>query len=584
VSLIKRCAGYVLELLVYMVMRLLYPVRTMGLDKLDLTEPVVITPNHVSLIDAVLLGFLLPKHVIFVVNSRIAREYRWLVRLREHIAVDPLKPYSVRRIMKAVQAGHPVVIFPEGRITVTGSLMKMYSGAAYIALKTGVQVVPVSIAGPERSPFIYIAHKLRTHWRVPTSIQFGDPVHLEEKSNEPLQLRKQAASEKLSQLLREQWVLHRYQMKGKVQLFDELVRAASWNGPGLQVASDYNRTITYRELLLRCYTLSRQLKPVLREESRIGVLLPASIEQAAVLFTLLLLGKTPVLMDALSREQPGTIITFRSVSRRSVPAEARFVELEELQEQASWYDRLAGAMDYVRKRKAIQADRNEIILLTSDLQAVHGHNEIYVSLLQLQSILDWTSEDKLLNALPGCDSLGLTVGLLFPLLSGMRVCLHPNPHDYKVVPELSYQTRATILLGRPELLAKYGRTAHPYDFSSLRMVLSEGGQLRDDIRSLWQDKFGLRIMNGYETPETFLLTLNTPLSYRLGTAGRFLTGVEYRLERENVAEQCECGCGRLFVRGPQFVSTPLWVDTGMHARVNDGFVTLCEFCPKFDRL
>jgi acyl-[acyl-carrier-protein]-phospholipid O-acyltransferase / long-chain-fatty-acid--[acyl-carrier-protein] ligase len=582
VSLVKRCVGYVLELLVYMVMRLLYPVRTMGLDKLDLTQPVVITPNHVSLIDAVLLGFLLPKHVIFVVNSRIAREYRWLVRLRRHIAVDPLKPYSVRRIVQAVKTGHPVVIFPEGRISVTGSLMKMYPGAAYIALKTGVPVVPVSIAGPERSPFIYIGHKLRTHWRVPTTIHFGDPVRLAEPSDEPIRLRKKEATEQLFRLLREHWVIHRYSLKGKLQLFNELVNAARWNGPRLRIACDYDRTITYRGLLMRCYTLSRQLKPLLREESRIGVLLPASIEQAVALFALLLLGKTPVLMDALSREQPSTIITSRSVSRQSIPAEARFVELEKLQEHASWYDRLAGAMDYVRKRKAAQAARNEIILLTSDTQVVLGHNEIYVSLLQLQSVVDWTSEDKLLNALPGCDSLGLTVGLLFPLLSGMKVCFHPNPLDYKTVPELSYQSRATVLLGRPELLAEYGRSAHPYDFFTLRMVLSGGGMLGDDIRLLWQEKFGLRIMNGYETPGTLLLSLNTPLSFRLGTAGRFLTGVEYRLKQEECAEQC--GCGRLFVRGPQIADPSAWVDTGVNACVYDGFITLCEFCPKFDRL
>src|SRR5262249_61049781 len=69
------------------------------------------------------------------------------------MALDPLKPFSLRAIIQAVRAGDMLVIFPEGRITVTGSLMKVYDGAALIADKSEAMVVPVRIEGPETTIF-----------------------------------------------------------------------------------------------------------------------------------------------------------------------------------------------------------------------------------------------------------------------------------------------------------------------------------------------------------------------------------------------------------------------------------------------
>ena len=54
------------------------------------------------------------------------------------------------------KAGETIVIFPEGRITVTGGLMKVYDGTAMIADKADAWIVPVRIDGPERSPFGYL--------------------------------------------------------------------------------------------------------------------------------------------------------------------------------------------------------------------------------------------------------------------------------------------------------------------------------------------------------------------------------------------------------------------------------------------
>ena len=127
-----------------------------GLDNLNKAGPnVIIALNHVSFLDAGLALSLRDRKPVFAIDIGIAKRW-WVkpfVKLTNAMPLDPMKPMATRTLINAVKAGKALIIFPEGRITVTGSLMKVYDGAAMIADKTDAEIVPVRIEGLEQTPF-----------------------------------------------------------------------------------------------------------------------------------------------------------------------------------------------------------------------------------------------------------------------------------------------------------------------------------------------------------------------------------------------------------------------------------------------
>jgi acyl-[acyl-carrier-protein]-phospholipid O-acyltransferase/long-chain-fatty-acid--[acyl-carrier-protein] ligase len=145
----------VVRFLFRLILRPLFRVELSGDPGEFANERTLIVANHESFLDGVLLGGFLPVGAIFVVHSQVTDKwyFRWLLSFVPHLAVDSTSPLAMKVICRLVETGTPVVIFPEGRLTITGSLMKVYDGAAFVAAKTGATVVPVRIEGSGRSYF-----------------------------------------------------------------------------------------------------------------------------------------------------------------------------------------------------------------------------------------------------------------------------------------------------------------------------------------------------------------------------------------------------------------------------------------------
>jgi acyl-[acyl-carrier-protein]-phospholipid O-acyltransferase / long-chain-fatty-acid--[acyl-carrier-protein] ligase len=196
-----------------------------------------------------------------------------------------------------------------------------------------------------------------------------------------------------------------------------------------------------------------------------------------------------------------------------------------------------------------------VVLFTSGSEArpkgvALSHDAILANIAQMHAVIDFGPNDKFLNALPMYHSYSLTACTLMPLVTGTRVFLYTTPLHYHAIPELAYVSDCTYVFGTSTFLGHYARQAHPYDFYRVRVVVSGAERLTTEVASLWLHRFGLRIMEGYGATECApVLSLNTPLTYKEGTVGRFLPGIEYRLVPVPGIEKG----GLLHVRGPSLM-------------------------------
>jgi acyl-[acyl-carrier-protein]-phospholipid O-acyltransferase/long-chain-fatty-acid--[acyl-carrier-protein] ligase len=178
---------------------------------------------------------------------------------------------------------------------------------------------------------------------------------------------------------------------------------------------------------------------------------------------------------------------------------------------------------------------------------VVSHRNLLANVAQVAARIDFGRADKIFQVLPMFHAFGLMAGLVLPLVSGVPAFLYPSPLHYRIVPELVYGNNCTAIFGTDTFLAGYARTANPYDFRSLRLVVAGAEAVKEGTRKVYLEKFGLRILEGYGITETGpVLAVNTPMFNRFGTVGKLLPTIEHRLVPvEGVAEG-----GRLLVRGP----------------------------------
>ena len=603
------------------VFRAFFGLHVEGVENIDKAgHNAIIALNHVSFLDPPLAASILPKRPVFAIDVAMSKQW-WIqpfLRFVRTMALDPLKPMAMRDLINAVRNGDMMVIFPEGRITVTGSLMKIYDGVALVADKADAMVVPVRIDGPQATHFSRLtASQVRRRLFPKIKVTVLEPVKLTVDPELKGRRRRQVAGAALYTIMSD--MIFRTTDTDRT-VIQALIDAAKLHGANWPAIEDpVTGRMTYKKMLQSIAVLGAKLMPLALEGRSIGVMLPTSNAAVITLFAVMSAGRVPAMINftagaanvlaACRAADLDTIVTSRAFVEKGrldnlvaeVGKKVRIVYLEDIRPTITSLDKLRGGLHWKRPLVARKPDDWAVILFTSGSEGqpkgvVLSHRNMLSNVAQAAARIDFGRQDKLFNVLPVFHSFGLTAGTVLPLVSGVSTYLYPSPLHYRNVPELVYGVCATAMFGTDTFLNGYARVANPYDFRSVRYVLAGAEPVRESTRQIYLEKFGLRILEGYGVTECSpVMALNTPMFNKFGTVGRLLPGLEPRLEKVEGVEQG----GRLYVKGPNvmlgyvyadnpgvLVPPPEgWHDTGDIVSIDDqGFVTIRGRAKRFAKI
>ena len=600
------------------ILKLLYRVEVIGLENYYLAgKRVLIVANHCSFLDPPLLSVFLPDDINFAINTHISQKW-WIkpfLGLSKVFPIDPTHPMSLKNLIHHLQQDSKTVIFPEGRITLTGSLMKIYDGTGMVAEKSGAMILPIHISGTQYTPLSKLQGLMRLRWFPKITLHILPPTHIEARKELSGKNRRKYSGHVLADLMVDMQFMA---SKTQQTLFASLLDARDIHGGNHEVAEDLERIpLSYNALITRSLIIGNALKNMTETNENIGLLLPNSSKTLCVLLGLSIHQRVPAMLN-YSTGSAGMIAACQIANVKTVLSSRRFIDLahleneadllkehvniiylEELAQQITTSDKLRGAWQSKTARSWYKnnADANApaVILFTSGSEGtpkgvVLSHANILSNHQQVAARINFNPKDVVLNFLPMFHSFGFTIGTLLPVLNGMKTFFYPTPLHFSIIPEIAYETSATIMFGTNTFLSAYGKKAHPYDFYNLRYVVAGAEKLQENTRELWQDKFGIRILEGYGATETSpVVSVNTPMDYKAGSVGRILPHINYRLEPVDGIEEA----GRLHVQGPSIMLGYLlstsagvlqptesiygkgWYDTGDIVHVDDdGFLSI----------
>lgn len=572
----------VIRFILVLVTKVLFKIELIG-DRNSLkADKLLVIANHESFLDGLLLGLYLPINPVFVVHTGIAQTwyFKLILSLVDYLAVDPMNPLAMKKVFRLVESGRPVVIFPEGRITVTGSLMKVYNGPAYVAARTGATLVPVRIDGASRTYFSRMSGNYPRRWFPKITLSILPQLTMPMPEAPTAKERRRIAGEEMRKMMQQMI----FNARPNQTLWSAFCDAINIYGGDRPLVEDATLTeYSYNKLLEMSLGLGKLISKKTNEQERVGVLMPNMPATISMIFGLNAFSRVPAMLNysngidnlqaCIDAAQLRVIISSRLFIEKgklgdlvSKLQNVEVIYLEDIKNLLTLGDKLWIGLFAKRNPRMVEKNPNPenpaVVLFTSGSEGkpkgvVLAHRALLANIAQVKSVVDFTTEDKVLNALPLFHSFGLTCGTLLPVLTGTKLFLYVSPLHYRNIPEIAYSQHCTILFGTNTFLANYGKFANPYDFFRVRYVVAGAEKLSDSVKNLWFEKFGIRIFEGYGATETApVIAVNTPMAFRSGTVGQILPGLESKLVSVPGIENG----GMLHVRGDNVMSGYLKTD------------------------
>lgn len=624
---------FFLRFLALMAMHIFYRIRITGEENVPLEGPALLVPNHVTWLDALLLTATSQRRIRFVMQ----REYfntpvlRGLFRLMGAIPVSSEDSRGelvefIRQARQALEEGYMVCIFAEGALTRTGMLREFRSGFERIVRKSGHPIIPVYIGGAWGSILSYAHGRLLS--RLPAfspyrvSIIFGAPMP---STSSAVEVR-QAVME-LSCLYFDS------RKKYRKPLGEYFIDCAKRNWRRKAAVNASSKEFSYGRTLAGALVLISKLKQRIGPEEHVGILIPPTVGGVLTNLALSLMGRIPVnlnytaseasLQSAVSQCGIKTVITSRAFLEKvpTLPRLDGMVMLEDIMGNVAGICKLAAFLKarllparLLCSRKDFNADRPATVIFSSGSTGepkgvVLTHHNIMSNIEALRMVFRVNLNDNICSALPFFHSLGFTGTLWFPLVSGFSAAYHTNPMDGEKIAQMARENRSTLLIATPTFLLAYLRRARKEDFASLRLVMTGAEKLKPRLADAFQEKFGVRPMEGYGATELSpVITLSLPdvelggvrqKGSKEGSVGQPIPGVAVRVVDPDTGEPVGPGKpGLILVKGPNVMLGYLgradktaealrdgWYVTGdIGAMDEDGFVRLTDRLARFSKI
>ena len=636
--------GYVLYLLPDALLRLLLWIATHSLYRIHLEGRqnvpakggALLVPNHVSMVDAVLLIASIDRPIRFLMFKG-SYDHPLVKPFAKIMGVIPissqLRPremiQSLRTATQALNDGEIVCIFPEGQMTRIGQMLPFRRGMERIMKGVDAPIIPVNLGGVWGSIFSFEGGKFL--WKLPRRIPY--PVTVTFGKAMPSSTGTQAVRQAVQELGAE---AYHYRKRYMRPLHRSFVQTARRHPFRFAMADGRTPKLAFGSALTRTVFLARRLCPVWRDQQMVGILLPPSVPGALVNLAALLMGKVPVnlnytasneLLASCARQcELKTVITSRAfLERVHIEPPARAIMLEDLAEKPRLLERLSAALvswllpvrhveRYAGANRRVGIDDVATIIFSSGSTGdpkgvVLTHYNVASNVEQLNQVFMLGRHDKILGILPFFHSFGFTGTLCLPTAIGMGVVFHPSPLDSRAIGALVSQYAVSFLLATPTFLQNYIRRCSPEDFGSLQCVMAGAEKLPERVSVAFEDHFGIRPLEGYGCTECSpAVTVNTrdfraaqfrQVGAKRDSIGHPLPGISVRIVNPESFDPLPPGeAGLLLVCGPNVMQGYLnlpektaevlrhgWYNTGDIAAMDeDGFIRITDRLSRFSKI
>jgi len=624
------------RLLLWIAAHTLYRLDLKGQENIPARGGALLTPNHSSWVDAVLLLSATDRPIRFLMFKGVY-DHPLINPFARILKIIPIASdqgpremiHSLREASEALKDGEVVCIFPEGEITRIGQMLPFRRGFERIIKGIDVPIVPVNIDGLWGSIFSFSGGRFLWKWPraipYPVRITFGAPLPSTATTTEVRQA--------VQQLGVDAFQRRRRYMKPLTRSF---VKAARRNPRHFSMADGRTPKLIFGEVLIKTVFLARRLRRLWDGQKMVGIFLPPSIPGALVNWAALLLGKVPINLNYTTSNQSlascarqcelKTVVTsklFLDKIHLQPPGDVIFVE--DLAENPRNTEKLAALLTaklfparllelFLGVRRAPSLDDTATIIFSSGSTGepkgvILSHFNLASNVEQLEQVFHLHDRDCILGILPFFHSFGFTGALCLPALSGIGVVFHPSPLDAQAIGALVSKYSVSMLLSTPTFLNSYTRRCPPEAFGSLRIVMAGAEKLQERVAQSFEDHFGIRPLEGYGCTECSpVVAVNTndfraayfrQVGAKRGTIGHPLPGIGIRIIDPGSGEALPADKpGLLLVRGPNvmvgYLNRPEktaevlrdgWYNTGDIATVDeDGFLRITDRLSRFSKI